>query len=293
MGALKAGKTYVPLDGSYPRARLALMIEDSESDLILCDSHYADLAGSLAQETGCRVLNVQALDANSAENPGLALSPDTYAYIIYTSGSTGAPKGVIESHRNVLHHTMVYTNGWHLHSEDRLALLASLAFSGSVGDIYGALLNGAAVIAYGIQEAGIGRLAEWLIKERISKYESVPTLFRQLCQALTPDHRFPNLRIIGVGGDRVEKGDVELYKTHFPNCVFHIGLGATEAKIISRLFVNKDSEIADSIVPVGYALTTSRSCCWTRRGSRSLRARSARSWSRAVTYLPATGASPS
>src|SRR5262245_61579730 len=35
LGVLKAGKIYVPLDPSYPRARIAYMLEDSQAALIV------------------------------------------------------------------------------------------------------------------------------------------------------------------------------------------------------------------------------------------------------------------
>ena len=41
LGILKAGGAYVPLDPSYPRDRLAFMIQDTQVLVILTDVHYA------------------------------------------------------------------------------------------------------------------------------------------------------------------------------------------------------------------------------------------------------------
>ncbi|PZO74495.1 MAG: luciferase [Mesorhizobium amorphae] len=96
---LKTGAAYLPLDPAFPENRLALMVEDSATRLILADRDHAHaFAGG-----GAAVVVIEALEA---EPPASALSlpegaPDSLAYVIYTSGSTGRPKGVMIEHRNV------------------------------------------------------------------------------------------------------------------------------------------------------------------------------------------------
>jgi len=51
MGILKAGKAYVPLDPTYPLARLEYMLRDSRSDLILAGDENVALARELATRT--------------------------------------------------------------------------------------------------------------------------------------------------------------------------------------------------------------------------------------------------
>ena len=65
--------------------------------------------------------------------------------ILYTSGSTGQPKSIVQNHRNVLHETMNYTNGLRICPDDRLSLLRPVSLSAAVRNLFGALLNGAAL----------------------------------------------------------------------------------------------------------------------------------------------------
>jgi non-ribosomal peptide synthetase component F len=124
-GALKAGKTYVPLDPSCPYARTSFMLHDAQPSLIVTNNRNLSLAKQLARNR-CHLINVDELESGlSTENPGLSISPDSLAYIIYTSGSTGQPKGVIQNHRNMLHFIMYYTNSLHICAADRLILLYS------------------------------------------------------------------------------------------------------------------------------------------------------------------------
>ena len=93
IGVLKAGKTYVPLDPSYPYARTAYILEDSHAGLIVSNNTCHSLAEELARGTLPMLIIDEVGDSTSSENLGLSIDPNTAAWLIYTSGSTGRPKG--------------------------------------------------------------------------------------------------------------------------------------------------------------------------------------------------------
>jgi acyl-coenzyme A synthetase/AMP-(fatty) acid ligase/thioesterase domain-containing protein len=228
------------------------MIEDSGTSLILVDERNLALARALSSG-GRTVLNIERLEQSVPnQNPLVAITPDTPAYIFYTSGSTGKPKGVGDNHRNVLHNIMRYTNALRICVDDRLTLLQSASFSGSVSSLFCSLLNGATVYPYDMFGEGIGSaLADWLNREGITIYHSVPVIFRSF---LVDDSRFPSVRVIRLEGDVASKVDVALFKKHFgPRCILVNGLGATETGICRQYFIGKDTEVPGSIVPIGYA----------------------------------------
>ena len=253
LGVLKAGKLYVPLDPSYPLARLAYMLEDSQAPAVLTSGKDLALARQLAPPE-CHLINVEELEPPVAdEDLGVSIAPDARSYVIYTSGSTAQPKGVVQSHRNVLHKIMMSTNDYHLCAEDRRTLLYSPSSSGSVWEIFGALLNGGSLHLFDVREEPIASLAGWLIREGVTIYGSVPTLFRQFASALTGDERFPQLRLVNLGGEAVTRRDVELYREHFAqDCVLVTTLAATETGTFRRYFIDKDTRITESRVPAGY-----------------------------------------
>lgn len=252
LGLLKAGMFYVPLDARHPQARNAHMLQHSGARLILCDERNAAMAQQLAGE-GCSTLRLDQIDlSRPTENPRLALSPGHLAYVFYTSGSTGQPKGVVDNHRNVLHNIMRYTNGLRIGCDDRLTLLQSCSFSGSVSSLFSALLNGASVFLFDVGKYGVLELANWLLDHRITIYHSVPALFRKL---LARGARFPDVRLIRLEGDQASPTDVALFKRHFAeDCVLVNGLGATETGIARRYFVDHDTSVEGAILPVGYAV---------------------------------------
>jgi amino acid adenylation domain-containing protein len=253
LGVLKAGKIYVPLDASYPRASLAYILDDSAACVIATDNSNLALARELAR-SGRQVVNVDEIDSNSpAPNPNLNISPDSPANILYTSGSTGQPKGVVQNHRNVLHEIMNYTNAVHICADDRLILVSSPTFSGTVRTVYGALLNGAGLYPFDIREEGLARLAEWMIRQRITIYRSVPAIFRHFLGAAKEKENFSDVRVVYLAGDSVSKDDVESYKKYFSqNCILVNSMGLSETLTCRWYFLDKDTHLFAGAVPVGY-----------------------------------------
>ncbi len=249
LGVLKAGKVYVPLDPSYPPARIALMARLAGVGLVATDASHAGLANGIGCDRGPLVVD-RLGDPGNGGSAGVEVSPDAVAYIYFTSGSTGEPKGVFDSHRNVLHNIRRYTNALTIGPDDRLTLLQSPAFSGSVSSLFCALLNGGAAYPFNMGEQGPTRLADLLIRERLTMYHSVPAIFRSV---VGTGNRFPEVRVIRLEGDRASRLDVELYRRHFgPACVLANGLGTTETGLCRQYLIDVDSEPGDGILPVGY-----------------------------------------
>ena len=254
LGALKAGKPYAPVDISLPHGKAVQILQDLQASLILTDNDHISLAHQLA-DNPAKVLNVEDLDAQcSAENPGLSVSPDQIAYVNYTSGSTGEAKGVVWNHRNELFGIRVKTNELYVSPEDRVSLVRSNNV-GATRDMFLALLNGAALLSFDPQEKGLARLGDWLSEEGITIFTCVATVFRHSVQSKNRKEKFPKIRLIHIGGEPLSKADVELYKKHFSDeCIFVSRYSISETQAVSYYFIDKQTEIKEERVPVGYAL---------------------------------------
>ncbi|HEX6747842.1 MAG TPA: amino acid adenylation domain-containing protein, partial [Longimicrobium sp.] len=136
LAILKAGAAYVPIDPSFPAERIAFMLADSGSAVVLA------LPGAdLPELPGVRRVDVDALAEGNAENPRVPADGEAPAYVMYTSGSTGRPKGVVVPHRAIAR--LVFDNGYaDFGADDRVAFAANPAFDATTMEVWGPLLHG-------------------------------------------------------------------------------------------------------------------------------------------------------
>jgi amino acid adenylation domain-containing protein len=252
LGTLLAGMTYVPLDTAHPQERLHAIVADAQAEIILTECCQRSRADELA---GPRLSLVE---LESLPEPAGTLHelppvlPEALAYILYTSGSSGHPKGVMQSHRNVLHHIRAYTNSLHIGAQDGLTLLASYSFDAAVMDIFGALLNGATLYPIDLRQEGFPGLTE-VLQQQITIVHATPTVFRSFLEAVPQHQIFPGVRLVVLGGEETLRHDVELFRQHFvPGSLLVNGLGPTESTLALQFFVDHTTVLGRSSIPVGY-----------------------------------------
>src|SRR5262249_23263623 len=252
LGVLKTGRIYVPLVTALGGERLGYMLHDSGAATALVSRATAPCVRTVAGP-GVELIDIDELDADrDSDAPGLEVVADAPAYIYYTTGSTGQPKGVVDSHRNVLHNVMRYTNGLRIARSDRLTLLQSPSFSGAVSSMFGALLNGATSMPFDVRGASAAALADYVDREGVTIYHSVPAIFRSF---LRGERIFSTVRVIRLEGDQAARVDVELFRRPFaPGCVLSNGLGTTETGLVRRFLLGRDTPLAGEVVPIGHAV---------------------------------------
>ena len=252
LGVLKAGKFFVLFDPSFPLERNLAILEDTSPRFILVDAKNTPYGSKLTNTTSS-LIAFESTDPNSvSDDLKLEISPDSLAYVVYTSGSTGKPKGVIQNHRSRLHLVMVYSNMLSLTPNDRSILLTS-GTANTIANSLFALLNGAALHPLSVNELGLSRLAAWIIDEKISICAISAPLFRKLCEFLTGNERFLDLRVLRLTSEASYKSDFELYKRFFPStCCLANMLAPTEAGILRQFLMNHDTQINGDEIPLGY-----------------------------------------
>ena len=254
LGVLKADKFFVLLDPSFPKARIAEMLNDLGSGILLANQHNLSSIGHV-EGNQCRFLELESCDLETtATDLQLPISPSSYALIFYTSGSTGEPKGVIQSHRNMLHNIMLRTKTFRIRDYDKLSLLAS-GTPNAVVNMFLGLLNGATLLPFDVQKEGTTGLGSWLLREKVSICWTTAALFRKLCETLTGKEGFPDIRYIVLASDMARKSDFDLFKKYFSSQSFLANaLTGSETGLLRTFIMDHKTEIVGDDLPVGYGV---------------------------------------
>jgi amino acid adenylation domain-containing protein len=229
LGILKAGGAYLPIDPEYPQERIDFMLKDSGVTILLTDLP----------------------EGRSFHHSSLIIhhSPNNLAYVIYTSGTTGKPKGTLTTHRNVAR-VVKNTNYIELTENDRVLQLSNYAFDGSVFDIYGALLNGAALVLVGKEEVfDVDKLSRLITRENITLFFVTTALFNTLVDldigCLT------NVRKILFGGERVSvEHTLRALEFLGKDRIMHM-YGPTETTVYASSYNINSIEKGAVTVPIG------------------------------------------
>ena len=205
LGVAKAGAAYVPLDPTYPHHRLAHMLEDSDSLLVLREQGVRQQLDTF--ETPVINLDEQweQISRYSRSNPNLEMSVDNLAYIIYTSGSTGKPKGVMVTHTGLNNLANAQVESFGIKAEDRILQFSSLSFDASVFEMMMALTNGATLYLSDKERLMPGPdLVRILNEKQITVVTLPPSAL-----AATPNERVTTLRSLVTAGEACSKDIVD------------------------------------------------------------------------------------
>ncbi|MFC0779789.1 amino acid adenylation domain-containing protein [Flavobacterium sp. HJSW_4] len=141
LGILKTGKSYIPLDPTFPKDRLSYIVANSQTKIIINENNYE--IDSIKQVTTISLEDILAeIDEFHVREFQMATPQDT-AYIIYTSGSTGNPKGVEIGHQSLLNFLISIQNKPGINSNDTFFSVTTYSFDISILEFFVTLISGA------------------------------------------------------------------------------------------------------------------------------------------------------
>jgi amino acid adenylation domain-containing protein/FkbH-like protein len=253
---LKAGGAYVPLDATYPRERLAFMLNDTRTPLLLTQQKLLSRIPQQDAKVICLDADWELMARESRQNLTNATGPENLAYIMYTSGSTGLPKGVAVPHRAV-NRLVVNTNYIKLDSTDRIAQVSNISFDAATFEIWGALLNGGRLVGFARDVALSPQdFANELKEQGITAMFLTVALFNQL--AAEVPGIFQPLRTTMAGGEALDPKWVRAVLKDRPPQRLVNGYGPTENTTFTCCYEIRGLEPGQTNVPIGKPISNTR-----------------------------------
>jgi amino acid adenylation domain-containing protein len=255
LAILKAGGAYVPLDPSYPQERLNFMLEDARVAVLLTQADSIDRFQDFTNPIVLIDNDWEIIDLERADNLEGDTNSDNLAYVIYTSGSTGQPKGVAVTHK-AIQRLVCNPNYIKLEPYDRVAQAANISFDAATFEIWGALLNGAELVAIDREVMLSPREFALHIRERkIDVLFLTTALFQQIARDVP--QAFETLKYLLFGGETVDVRWVnKIIKHGAPQHLIHV-YGPTENTTFSTYY---DVDLSYSIasLPIGRPITNTQ-----------------------------------
>ncbi len=178
LAVLKTGAAYVPIDPNHPDATLGFILDDAAPvAAVTC-------AGLRSRLGGHDLLVIDVDDPGLDVQPGTALpapGADNIAYLIYTSGTTGTPKGVAVTHTGIADLVASHVERLAITPQSRVLQFAPLIFDMSVGNMWWALLSGAAAVFPTEDEALPGQeLIDLIAEQKVTHAKFTPSTLAAL-----------------------------------------------------------------------------------------------------------------
>jgi len=251
LGILKAGGTYVPLDPTLPKRRLASITTGAYLSILLTTSALRDSLPDLERVICLDTIWDTLVHDNQTHPPVSTVSAANLAYVIYTSGSTGQPKGVMISHQGFVHYVDWASKTYEVAAGRGAILHSSLAFDLTVTSVFTPLVVGRSVwiVAEG---AGVDSLADALrARPDFSLVKLTPAHLDLLNQSLAPDELVGTTRMFVIGGEALHDASLTPWRLHAPDVRLINEYGPTETVVGSCIYEVPRQGSIQGNVPIG------------------------------------------
>ena len=263
LGVLKAGGAYLPLDLSYPEARLAYMVADATPALVLTSRvlrrrlpDHIELLELDSPENQAAICCSPEHNPTDAERIS-ALLPRHPAYAIYTSGSTGTPKGAQNEHRAIVNRLTWMQEAYELKANEIVLQKTPFGFDVSVWEFFWTLLNGA-TMALAAPEGH--KDPDYLIKlinsQQITTVHFVPSMLERFMDTEGVEDCSSLQRLI-CSGEALPLSSVHKCRQLLPNARLYNLYGPTEAAVDVTAWTCPP-DFDSTAVPIGRPISNTR-----------------------------------
>ena len=207
-------------------ARLMLFTSAISSDAM---AHAKRLSATLQHWALLGPLSVCAVNASCAPEPVFDSNEEQVAALVYTTGTTGKPKGVMLTHRNLLHVATVSAFLRHLTNADRAYGVLPISHVYGLSSVTLGTLTAGACLQIATRFAA-PNVAHALMNDAITVFQGVPAMYAKLIELIADDKNFsaPQLRFTYAGGSPLDPALKARSEARL-GLTLHNGYGLTES----------------------------------------------------------------
>jgi fengycin family lipopeptide synthetase D len=245
LAIMKAGAVYLPIDPTYPDARINYMLEDSNTKHLVTSFQYID------NHQNVHKINIDLLRGKLADNIEVELDASSLAYLIYTSGTTGNPKGVMVTHAGFVNMCLYQIHVYELGPDESVLQFASISFDASVYEIFIALLSGSTLVIVDKEVILDKKLFIDYIDEQGLTFILLPPVFLNSLER--PE--FKTVKTIVTAGEACNVADAVYYsktKRYFN------AYGPTEASVCVSVYQVMPEHPYENYIPIGKEIPNTR-----------------------------------
>lgn len=251
LGVLKSGSAYVPIDASYPRERLAYMVEDAQASILLAQSHSQESLPECKARTICLDTEWETIAAEDSCNLPNRAEPNNLAYVIYTSGSTGQPKGVMITHQGLNNYLSWCTGAYAAAQGEGAPLHTPITFDLTVTSLFPPLMVGGCVEVLP-EEQGIEALSAALCSGKTySLVKITPAHLEMLSRMIPVEGASVSVNALIIGGEALVGGNIALWQRHWPKTRLINEYGPTETVVGCSVYEVPEGLSISGAVPIG------------------------------------------
>jgi amino acid adenylation domain-containing protein len=191
--------------------------------------------------------DVETVPATKA--PANQVNSDELVYVIYTSGTTGQPRGVLVSHRNLVHSTIARMN-YYPEPVNNFLLLSSFAFDSSVAGIFWTLCQGGTLVLpqQGLEQ-DIRQLTALIAKREVSHILCLPSLYSLILEHAAPQ-KLKSLQTVIVAGEACPQKLVRPHYELLPQTLLYNEYGPAEGTVWCTVYEIPSQDMGRQI-PIG------------------------------------------
>ncbi|MEH1775243.1 amino acid adenylation domain-containing protein [Nostoc sp.] len=258
LGILKAGGAYLPLDTAHPKERLAFILEDTQSPVLLTQQRLIEKFPTDNTKVICLDSNWKKIAQESSENPVCKTDAANLAYVIYTSGSTGKPKGTLIPHQGLLNYLSWATQAYTVEQGKGTTVHSSLAFDLTITSLFTPLLVGRQVELIP-EDQSIESLGNALRQEsNLSLVKITPAELLLLSGQLSSKEVAGITRAFIIGGENLLTESISFWKAFAPDTMLVNEYGPTETVVGCCIYRVPQDEIESSSVPIGQPIANTQ-----------------------------------